>query len=106
MKIFLLFFFLFASANSELVEIDAKIRELTEMKQGYEARALRHENQAERLQFEDKAFLEARRHIQLAQENRQKAAKIQEEIDRLQEKRETLLRKMGSRKVASVECGL
>jgi len=105
MKIFLLFFFLLAS-NADIVEIDAKIQELTEMKRGYEARALRHENQAERLQFEDKAFLEARRHIELAQENRQKAAVIQEQIDQLQEKKETLLRKMGTRKVASVECAL
>jgi hypothetical protein len=85
-----------ANANQDLLEIDAKIKELTEMKRGYEAKALRHENQAERLQFEDRALLETRRHLQLADENRQKAARIQEEIDKLKAQREIILRKNGT----------
>ena len=61
------------------------------MKRGYESRALRHENQAERLQFEDQAYLETRRHNQLADENRAKAAAVQKEIDRLEAEKKRLL---------------
>jgi hypothetical protein len=87
---------LFAASSAEQVaEIDARIQELTEMKRGYESKALRHENQAERLQFEDKAYLETRRHLELADENRRKAAKIQEEIDKLEAKKAAILRKSG-----------
>lgn len=73
-----------------LEEIDSKIYELQKMKLGFEGRALRHENQAEYLQFEQQAVLETRRHLQLAEENRMKAAKVQEQIDLLEKKREKL----------------
>lgn len=95
---FFLFLFLWGAfsyieENRQIQQIDQQIEELREAKEGYEAKALRHEDQAERLQFEDKAFLEARRHLELAAENRKKAAKIQENIDLLQAEREQLLRK-------------
>lgn len=77
--------------QAQVEEIDRKISELRSMKRGYEARALRHEDQAQRLQFEDRAVLETRRHNELADENRQKADKIQQEIDRLQAERRKLL---------------
>jgi predicted transcriptional regulator len=76
--------------EERVAEIDRKIAELEEMKRGYEGRALRHENQAERLQFEDQAVLETRKHNQLAEENREKAAAIQREIDKLKAERKTL----------------
>ena len=63
--------------------IDRQIEELTRLKRGYEAKASRHEDQAERLQFEDRSTLEARRHVQLAAENREKASILQQEIDKL-----------------------
>ncbi len=72
-------------------EINSKIYELQEMKRGFEGRALRHENQAEYLQFDQRALLETRRHLQLAEENRMKAAKVQEQIDLLETKRQKLL---------------
>lgn len=75
----------------QIHEIDRQIQELEDMKRGYEARALRHEDQASRLQFEDRSVLETRRHIELADENRQKAEKVQEEIDRLQTEKQRLL---------------
>ena len=80
------------SANRavEIEQIDAQIEELEEMKRGFEARALKHEYQAEYLQFNDKAVLETRRHIQLADENRARAASAQERIDALKAKREKL----------------
>lgn len=75
-----------------LALLDQQIEELEEMKRGYEAQALRHEDLVERLQFDDEAVLETRRHNQLAEENRAKAAKVQEEIDRLKQEREALVR--------------
>jgi hypothetical protein len=86
---------LFASERSELAEIDKKIAELEEKKRGFEAKALRHDNQAERLQFENRNFLEAKRHMELADENRMKAAQIQQEIDQLQAHRKKILNRRG-----------
>lgn len=90
-------FFLAAPTFNEspIQKIDREIEILEEMKRGYIAKALRHEDYAQRLQFEDRAYLEARRHTELAEENRAKAAKIQIEIDELQEKRKILLQKQG-----------
>lgn len=75
--------------------IDKEIQELTEMKRGYEARALRHEDQAQRLQFRQNEHLEARKHLQLADANREIAKKIQQDIDDLQAKKQAILRKHG-----------
>jgi hypothetical protein len=74
----------------ELKKIDEEIQQLIEMKRGYEARALKHENMAEYLQFDQQAVLETRRHLQLADENRNKAALVQQEIDRLNAKKRQL----------------
>lgn len=79
-----------ASSSSEIQKIDAEIEQLENMKRGYEARALRHEDFAEYLQFDQQAVLETRRHLQIADENRNKAALVQKEIDRLKEKRRQL----------------
>lgn len=80
------------SKSQEIQKIDAEIVQLQEMKRGYESRALRHENLAEYLQFDQQAFLEARRHIQLAEENRNKAALVQERIDQLNAKKAQLMK--------------
>jgi hypothetical protein len=77
--------------QSQVDAIDRQIEELQGMKKGFEARALRHEDQAQRLQFEDRAILETRRHIELADENRAKAERVQEEIDRLATEKQRLL---------------
>lgn len=77
--------------SPEISEIDRQIQELQDMKRGFEARALRHDDQAQRLQFEDRTVLETRRHNELAEENRSKAARVQQEIDRLQAERLKLL---------------
>ncbi len=88
-------FFAVAAQNSEkelrLQKIDQQIEELQEMKRGFEARALRHENQADRLQFDDRTYLEMRRHNQLADENKAKANAVQKEIDRLEQERAKIL---------------
>lgn len=79
--------------SSQVETIDQQIHELEEMKRGFEARALRHEDQADRLQFDDKTYLEMRRHNQLAAENRAKAAAVQKEIDRLQSEKSKIQHK-------------
>lgn len=80
----------FISTLTEARQLDIQIEQLEEMKRGYEAKALRHEDYAERLQFDNRSFLEARRHIELAEENRAQAAKIQQKIDQLKAKRAKL----------------
>jgi hypothetical protein len=77
---------------TQVQEIDRQILELQAMKRGFDARALRHEDYAQRLQFEDRAVLETRRHLELADENRAKAARVQQEIDRLQMERRKLMK--------------
>ena len=81
--------------EQQVAEIDDQIQELEAMKRGYISKALRHEDQAERMQFEDRTWLEARRHWQLAEENREMAARIQVEIDRLKVRRLEILRRNG-----------
>ncbi len=78
------------SRSVEIQRIDAEIQQLEEMKRGYEARALRHDDMATYLQFDTEAVLETRRHLQLADENRNKAALVQEQIDRLKQRRQQL----------------
>jgi hypothetical protein len=86
----LLFFVLFccclfcgSSADDQklLDKLKDEIQELVEMKLGYEAQAIQAEDQANRLQFEDRFALETRRYYRIAEINREKAARIQEEID-------------------------
>lgn len=99
------FFLLFSSGDlysalskktqMEIEDLNAQIEELEETKRGYEAKAIRHEEQAERLQFEERWFLEAKRHFELAEENREMAKRVQWEIDQLKKRRMLLLRKNG-----------
>lgn len=77
--------------QQQLHVLDQQISEFKNMKRGYEARALRHENQAQRLQFINGEYLTAKRHWELAKENRQIAQKIQVDIDRLEAQRKELL---------------
>jgi hypothetical protein len=71
-------------------QIDRQIEELENLKRGYLSRANRFDDQAERLQFQDRSLLESRRFSELAQENRDKAQRTQEEIDRLTTERKKL----------------
>jgi hypothetical protein len=84
--------------QENLVDIDAQILDLEQLKMGYEAKALRHEDQAARLQFDHETWLEARRHMQLTDHNRKLVAEIQIEIDRLKVRRLEILRQNGENK--------
>jgi hypothetical protein len=85
-----------SKTQAELQEIDDQIRELEEMKRGFLAKALRHEDQAQRQQFKERYYLESRRHLELAEENRRAAAQVQLEIDRLKQRRRQILEKHGA----------
>lgn len=77
--------------QAEVEQIDSRIEELKEVKRGFEGKAIRAENQAERMQFEDQFILETRQYFKAAEENRRKAQLVQEEIDRLEKKKAELL---------------
>lgn len=76
--------------QDRIQQIDEQISELKEMKRGYESRALRHENLAQMMQFQSEYTLEVRQHLQLAEQNREIAAKIQKNIDQLEEQKKSL----------------
>jgi len=80
------------SWKQEVTEIDQQIEDLEELKRGYEAKALRLENQAERLQFKNSEYIVAKRYWELADENRQIAKRIQSEIDALKEKKQEIIK--------------
>ena len=82
------------AVKRQIETINQELEELVEMKRGFEGRALRHENQAERLQFIDRDMLEARRHWQLADENRAKAEAVQEKINALTNEKALLLEQL------------
>jgi chromosome segregation ATPase len=86
------------SMHERIEKIDVQIEQLKEQKRGFEGRAIRAENQADRLQFNDEFGLEARRLYRIADENREKAAKVQQEIDRLEAEKAQLIRENKSRK--------
>lgn len=83
------------SWQEQIREIDAMIEDLEEQKRGYEGRALRQENQAQRLQFSDQEYLTAKRYWQQADQNRAKAKAVQEKIDRLKIEKQKILKDHG-----------
>jgi hypothetical protein len=74
----------------QIQDLDYQIEQLEDKKRGFEGRALKHEDQAQYLQFNNQALLEQRRHIQIAEENRAKAAAVQKQIDLLTVRRQKL----------------
>jgi len=81
--------------EQEVAELDKQIEELKEMKRGYESKAVRHINQAQRLQFVQGEQLTAKRYWELAEENKQIAAHIQKDIDELEAQKKSILDKHG-----------
>jgi len=88
---------LFGSLSKEqiLEKVESKIKELEEMKRGYEAKALSHDSQGDRLQFIQGELDRARMHWELAEQNRQVAKKLQQDIDAYHLKRNQLLEETG-----------
>lgn len=77
--------------KEELREIHYEIERLEELQRGYEAKALRHENLANRLQFRSGQYLLAKQHWEIAEQNRLMAKKIQQQIDQLEKRKQYLL---------------
>ena len=78
--------------RQQIEQIDEEIAELKTMKRGYESKAIRHENLAEMMQFESEYTLEIRQQYKLADQNRAIANRIQQDIDRLEAKKQALLK--------------
>jgi hypothetical protein len=78
---------------NDVGKIDQRIGELRQMKRGYDSKAIYHDNQAQRLQFDQGQLSLAQRHAKLADANRDVAKKIQEEIDQLEGRKQILLHK-------------
>ncbi len=80
-----------ADWQSQVTDLDKRIKSLQELKGRYEGSALRHENNAMRWQFEDEYKLEARRAYSQAEFDREVARKIQSQIDDLNAQRAEIL---------------
>lgn len=73
--------------DAEIESINKKIAELEEMKKGYEAKAIKHANNGERLQYIEGQLQIAKKHWKLAEEYKKIVEKIQVEIDELKAKK-------------------
>ncbi|MEI6242694.1 MAG: hypothetical protein WCP39_04735 [Chlamydiota bacterium] len=82
--------------NRHIEQTDQQIQELQNMKIGYEGKATRLENQAQRLQFMNKELSTSQKLWRLAESNREAAQKIQEEIDKLHAERSRLVNQRDS----------
>jgi|GEM_PF-5135668 len=69
-----------------------QIDELNQLKKGYLLRALTHQNQADRLQFQQDELLTAKRHSILAEENRKIVQRLEEDILELESDKEKILK--------------
>ncbi|NGX35104.1 MAG: hypothetical protein K1060chlam1_01474 [Candidatus Anoxychlamydiales bacterium] len=78
---------------NSIEEIDKKINELEEMKRGYEAKAIKQANQAQRLQFIEGELQAAKKNWRLAEDNRKIVVRLQKEIDELKIERMKLQKK-------------
>ncbi len=79
------------SWKQEIINIDKQIEDLEKMKMGYEAKAIQHANEADRLQFIEGELETAKKHWQIAEANRDVAKKIQSQIDELKAKKQAIL---------------
>ena len=83
--------------DQEIDTINQEIERLEEVKVGFEAKALRHESAANRLQFQQGQYIIAKKHWEQAEINRLAAKKVQEQIDALKKRKKSLLQKQESR---------
>lgn len=82
--------------HTEIDDINRKIAELEDMKKGYEARAIKHANTADRLQFIEGQLQLAKKHWKLSAESKKIAEKIQTQIDELEAQKQQILKKKNS----------
>ena len=76
--------------EQEIKQVEIDIKEVLELKMGYEARAVHHENKAQRLQFMQGQLQVAKRHWNLALKNREIVDKLEEELKILEGKKQSI----------------
>lgn len=81
--------------QQQVDKIDEQIRKLINQRNLHLARATRYQNQGDRLQFTEETLLDARYAWQQAQIHREIAARLQQEIELLQQQRQEILDKHG-----------
>ena len=81
--------------QEELQTIDKAINKLTGLRDKELAKAARAQDQGDRLQFQSHNLLDARRAWQEADTSREIAARYQQEIDKLELRKQTILKKQG-----------
>ena len=77
--------------KTKLENIDREIQYLEDLKRGLESRAIKYENQAQRLQFDANQLAEAKRYWNLAEQNRKAVEEIDEKIKQKQEERKNII---------------
>jgi len=81
--------------HGQLCTIDAAIDKLTNLRDLELAKAAQAQNQGDRLQFQGNELMTARQYWQQAENSKEIAARYQEEIDKLESQRASLLRQHG-----------
>jgi hypothetical protein len=81
--------------KTEVSDIEQEIEKLKNQRNLYLAKAVRLQNQGDRLQFEQNNLIDARRAWQQAQIHREIATRIQEEIDALEKRKTQILETHG-----------
>ncbi|MEL7431900.1 MAG: hypothetical protein AAGI90_05145 [Chlamydiota bacterium] len=105
LSVFLFLFGCSASARfssekeKRLRAIDEEIEWLEEKQRGYEAKALRHEMLADRLQFRSGQYVIAKQHWEIAEKYRGLSREVAEKIARLKKEKQELLQKTAAKKM-------
>lgn len=81
--------------NSKIDELNKEIEYLEDLKQGIEGRAVKYENQAQRLQFYADQLVEAKRYWEMAKQSREAAKELDKKIAEKKKERDNLLRLRG-----------
>jgi hypothetical protein len=79
--------------KTKIEDLDMQIKYLEDLKLGLEGRAIRYENQAQRLQFDKDQLLEAKRFWNMADQNRKAAAELEQKIQEKKKERQQVIEK-------------
>ena len=88
--------------KSQIEQFNKDIEYLEDLKRGLEGRAIRYENQAQRLQFEKDQQIESRRLWNMAEQNRQAAAELDKKITEKKMQKEKYIKENNCEKEAKI----
>lgn len=77
--------------RTKIEEIDREIQYLEDLKRGLDGRAIRYENQAQRLQFDQEQLIEAKRFWNMAEQNKKASAELEQKIKEKRIERQHIL---------------